>query len=577
MLVVWGLLVVFLAAPPVSGVPFSMPAPLQDVSDLGLRFGWRNLTCPTCKVLFTVLDASLRMESTMDEVAKVAEKVCIELKVEEPIICHQLVQLFKHDMLMALVLSVLRPPEICGLLLGISCGHWDIYEDWNVTLPQSPKPPVVAPVPPPAGANVSRVLFLTDVHWDQLYTPGASPTCKEPLCCREKPTGSGKGAGYWGEYGACDLPLHTIESLLRHVATQGPFDRVYWTGDIPAHNVWEQTRSSQLKALETITTLIRKYLGSIPVYPAVGNHESLPVNSFPPPSVHGNMSSSWLYGAMESAWRAWLPESALKTLRVGGFYTVRISPKLRLVSLNMNFCATENFWLLVNSTDPAGQLQWLVGILQDAMDNKEKVHIIGHIPPGLCAKTWSWNYYRIVNRYEGAIAGQFFGHTHLDEFEIFFDEETLTRPLSVAFVAPSVTTFMNLNPGYRVYHIDGEYPGSSHMVLDHETFILNLTEANMKVKEDPQWSLLYSAVKTYSLKSAFPADWDDLVHRFLEDEKLFQTFWYLYHKGHVDEVCRESCKSTLLCTLRSGRSSDPQLCKDWRFAPKSVWKPKRFC
>lgn len=27
-----------------------------------------------------------------------------------------------------------------------------------------------------------------------------------------------------------------------------------------------------------------------------------------------------------------------------------------------------------------------------------QVHIIGHIPPGLCLSSWSWNYYHIVNR-----------------------------------------------------------------------------------------------------------------------------------------------------------------------------------
>ncbi|KAG6920321.1 sphingomyelin phosphodiesterase 1, partial [Chelydra serpentina] len=50
-------------------------------------------------------------------------------------------------------------------------------------------------------------------------------------------------------------------------------------------------------------------------------------------------------------------------------------------------------------------------------------------------------------RFEGTIAAQFFGHTHVDEFEMFYDEETLSRPVSVAFVAPSVTTYVNLNPG----------------------------------------------------------------------------------------------------------------------------------
>lgn len=55
----------------------------------------------------------------------------------------------------------------------------------------------------------------------------------------------------------------------------------------------------------------------------------------------------------------------------------------------------------------------------------------------------------LLARYENTLAGQFFGHTHVDEFEIFYDEETLSRPLSVAFLAPSATTYISLNPGER--------------------------------------------------------------------------------------------------------------------------------
>lgn len=55
--------------------------------------------------------------------------------------------------------------------------------------------------------------------------------------------------------------------------------------------------------------------------------------------------------------------------------------------------------------------------------------------------------YIIFFRYESTITGQFFGHTHLDEFQMFYDEATMTRPLGVAFIAPSVTSYVNLNPG----------------------------------------------------------------------------------------------------------------------------------
>ncbi len=44
--------------------------------------------------------------------------------------------------------------------------------------------------------------------------------------------------------------------------------------------------------------------------------------------------------------------------------------------------------LLLNDTDPAGMLEWLVGVLQTIEDAKEKAYIIGHIPIGLLYVTF---------------------------------------------------------------------------------------------------------------------------------------------------------------------------------------------
>uniref|UniRef100_A0A4W3GP61 Sphingomyelin phosphodiesterase 1 n=1 Tax=Callorhinchus milii TaxID=7868 RepID=A0A4W3GP61_CALMI len=253
-----------------------------------------------------------------ERVAGVAVVICERLRLVPDPICSQVVELFKHDVITAWIGSVLRPDEACGLLLGSTCGRWDIYSDWNISLPATPKPPVLPPKPPHPGAPQLRLLFLTDIHWDREYIPGSSAQCKEPLCCR---AGSGwpgrgrRGAGQWGDYSKCDLPLRTVHSLLKQLGGQGALDAVYWTGDIPAHNIWHQSRDDQLTALTTITGLLRQYLGKLHVYPAVGNHESTPVNSFPPPFIHGNQSSTWLYSAMSEAWAHWLPPSALHTLR----------------------------------------------------------------------------------------------------------------------------------------------------------------------------------------------------------------------------------------------------------------------
>lgn len=550
---------------PLLGLSSPVPNPgLEPVeSELyRFRFDWRNVTCPVCKVAFTVLDIALLSDANEERVAKAIGEACVHLHLAEERVCREIAELFRGDLIRALQQSVLYPTEACAVLVGPSCGKFDVYARWNVSLPPVPKPPVKPPTPPRPGAPQNRILFLTDIHWDQEYQEGSLADCKEPLCCRNDSVPSGRGrraAGFWGTYSKCDLPLRTVENLLQNVARSGPWDWVYWTGDIPAHNVWSQTRNQQLSELRVVSRLILRHLGpNVTVYPAIGNHESTPVNSFPPPFIHGNRSSAWLYDAMAEEWSAWLPKEALKTLRYGGYYSVQVQPGLRLVSLNMNFCARENFWLMVNSTDPANQLQWLIQELQASENRGDKVHIIGHIPPGLCLGSWSWNYYHIINRYEGTVTGQFFGHTHVDEFQMFYDEATMSRAVGVAFIAPSVTTYINLNPGYRVYYVDGNYPDSSRLVLDHETFILNLTEANQQL--DPKWTLLYRASSAYGVPSLFPSDCDGLTRTFLSDDRAFQNFWFYKHKGHVSEPCKGTCRTQEVCFLRSGRYDDLQLC-----------------
>lgn len=119
------------------------------------------------------------------------------------------------------------------------------------------------------------------------------------------------------------------------------------------------------------------------------------------------------------------------------------------------------------------------------------MHIIGHHPPSSCLDSWGYNYYRIVNRYENTISGQFFGHSHKDLFKIFYDIQNVSRAINVAYLGPSVTPGSFLNPGYRLYIIDGDYTNSSFQVLDHETMFLNLTDANLT--NEPKWEFEYNA------------------------------------------------------------------------------------
>lgn len=75
------------------------------------------------------------------------------------------------------------------------------------------------------------------------------------------------------------------------------------------------------------------------------------------------------------------------------------------------------------------------------------------------AGNWSQQYHRIIRRFNNTIRGQFFGHTHYDEFEVMLSpKQTSFQPVNVLYVAPSLTPHNGMNSAYRIYEIDGQYP-----------------------------------------------------------------------------------------------------------------------
>ena len=124
--------------------------------------------------------------------------------------------------------------------------------------------------------------------------------------------------------------------------------------------------------------------------------------------------------------------------------------------------------------DSSGALQWLVSVLAEAEAAGEKVHIMSHIPPGNndCLGGWGRNYARIIERFENTVVAQFFGHTHNDQFVVFYDSQTKSRPLNVGFVTPSVTTYTGMNPAYVIYTVDGPSQEASYVSNAYLTHVL---------------------------------------------------------------------------------------------------------
>lgn len=543
----------------------SMLLPYDNLMALG------SLKCSACQLtLKYALWKFRKPDGTYNGLPEFVQSACKRLKIETNNVCDGIVTTYKNVVLTLLHELQLSAEQVCGLILPSTCYSPDLPWNkikWNVTIPGViPRNSSSGNRIPRSLRTTARVLHLSDIHMDLNYKPGGNVDCSEPLCCRVpgKMKASDRQAGYWGSLGYCDTPYWTLENFLQQTS-KNTYDYIIWTGDLPAHNDWSQSRDAQISVLYNLTSLLVKYFPKTPIYPSLGNHESFPVNNFPPHYVEDNNSITWLYKALTKAWSPWLPPDALRTVSQSGCYTTLVRPKFRIVSLNMNYCNQQNWWMLINPVDPNHELEWLVSVLLDAEMNDEKVHILGHIPPGSpdCLPIWSHNYYNIVNRFKDTIKAQFFGHTHWDQIEIFYDEKTKSVPTSIAYVAPSITTYPNMHPGYREYVTDGLYNGSTWRVLDHSTYILNLTKANHQPPtQETTWDVLYSSKNAYNLTDLSPNSWNELVNSWIHgkdptSEASFQKYYYYYYKGNPPTpICDAACKKSMLCDIRSARSGD---------------------
>ncbi|KAK9884420.1 hypothetical protein WA026_007267 [Henosepilachna vigintioctopunctata] len=414
-----------------------------------------------------------------------------------------------------------------------------------------------------------KIIQITDVHYDPSYKEGSNAKCELPLCCEEQngiPTNPSDAAGMFGDYRTCDMPRKAILNLLNEIRTsQRDIDYIYFTGDIIAHNDWETSKMSNLKTIKEFYDYIFQHFPNISVYPILGNHEAYPCNLYSPLNISESSKNSigtrWLFDAVAEYWSKWLPKSALETIKIGGFYTTLVRQGFRIIALNSNVCFTENYWLIYDDEDPYGQLKWLVKILSEAEKNKEKVHILSHIPSGEanCHKQWQYNFNRIVQRFSKTISAHFNGHTHVDELRLYKNGSNPNQVINVAYNGGSFTTFIGLNPDYRVYDIDPQ----NLMVLDFHQYTFNLSLANTGNQHQPEWYQLYSFKKAYNLDNLSYDNLNKFYENLMSDRKLAEQY-VQYHVRNsefaFDHGCNETCIQSQVCHITAITAEDSIKC-----------------
>ena len=96
-----------------------------------------------------------------------------------------------------------------------------------------------------------------------------------------------------------------------------------------------------------------------------------------------------------------------------------------------------------------------------------------------------FRYDEIISRYINVIVGWFNGHTHKDELRVVYDP-TINggTPVLTGFVAPSVTTYSDINMAYRVYYVDSKRENATFRVADYDTFYLNVSQGELETSKN---------------------------------------------------------------------------------------------
>ncbi|XP_015119724.1 sphingomyelin phosphodiesterase [Diachasma alloeum] len=483
--------------------------------------------CKACKAFARSFIELRRGGTPQEDILEALTKSCVRVNLQTETVCRGFIELnqpvfswiLDHD-------PTVTEDDFCALPLQNSdCGPPPGRFEWTVDLDQNP-PKLIDATP---SEEHFKIVHLSDIHYDPLYEPFGNAVCDQPNCCKKGQGPSADGvepAGYWGDYRSCDTPWHAVLDAFTHVNITHPdAEFIYYTGDIVDHGGWETTREGNEQSMLDVFEAMKKTFGGTPVFPVVGNHEANPLNIFAPSTVDDEgMSTKWLYQLLADIWidSGWLPESTRGTILEGGFYTVSPRKGFRIIALNNNVGYTNNWWLIYEPNDLGGQLKWLVETLLNAEENAEFVHILSHVPSGNPDQqnTWSREYRRIVNRFSHIIAGQFNGHTHRDEFNIFYDPHDYSKVVSVAWNGGSLTTWVFVNPNYRTCTVNSK----TYEVEDLDNWMYDMTEANLTPGKPPDWVKSYSFKDEYGLKDLSKNSIRDLVVELAKEGSKASTY-----------------------------------------------------
>ena len=409
---------------------------------------------------------------------------------------------------------------------------------------------------PSYGSSGISALMLSDVHLDPFYDPAKVKALVDaPVSKWETilggPDSPRRAQDYAALQRACgakgaDASNSLFQSSLGAMKALAAHARfVTLSGDLIAHNfpcrfaavVPGKSQSEYAafveKTIAYVMVEIRKAVPDAPVYASLGNNDS-------GCGDYRMDAKSDFLAAASGTMLGGLPPSeekdrALADFAAGGYYSVTMAAPMqrtRLIVLNDLFMSTK-YMTCEGKADPeaaADEIDWLKKELAEARQQKQKVWVMGHIPPGVdiyamaqkmmdvCGGGREDMFLRsgkmadvlIANADEIRLA--IFAHTHMDEMRLLRPDNSTKRLTPKEMIAlkmvPSITPVHGNAPAFTV----GVVNPATGTLADFTVY-----NASNATGTDATWSKEYAYSQAYDETAFAPLQVERLMTEFKDD------------------------------------------------------------
>jgi sphingomyelin phosphodiesterase acid-like 3 len=413
--------------------------------------------------------------------------------------------------------------------------------------------------------NLTTILSVTDIHFSPFHD---SSTVKQLIQTSYTQWDTvfsqieDKKIAVYNEETTPEL----FELLLKSMGKQKErISAVVFTGDILAHNFnelfYEYSGNTQEKAkndfiyktMGYVSFKLRQTFPDAPIYFSLGNNDS----------YEGDYKvvddGIFLQNTTNLFYKNFIDPDAdtiNEKEREGGFYTTYSAhgyynqkfPLInngRIIGLNTIF-----FSVKYSDTSPGQEeLDWLEEQLLASEKAGEKVWLLLHIPPGINVyssqekstqqtirgllfwrQPYNERYLELVQRYHEIIVTSFAGHTHMDDFRLIYNQDTINQvPLGFIHISPSVSPVFGNNPSFQIIEVNK----NTGTITETTTYYADINE------EQPDFRKEYEYTSTYHVTPGLNG-LDSLYQMFPNNQEMLDNYIGFYPVSSTEAAITSS-------------------------------------